>query len=403
MRLFSALGSRPFAVLWVAQTLSRLGDRIYLIALAWWVVQTTGSAVAMAVVLLANLVPTLFLLLAGGVLVDRWSRARLMLVSDVSRGVLVGVAAMLATAGLLGMPGMLALSAAFGAVDAFFEPAYTAIVPQLVPTEFRPSANSLTELSRRLAAMAGPAIGALVVAAAGVPAAFALDSVSFGVSAIGMLVIARQVTTTPRRESSASPLQDVREGLGAVLAVPWLWITILVASITNVTLAGPLAAVMPILVTSHFGGGVALLGALDALAGIGSVGAAIWLGRQSRFRHRGLLVYIPWIASALATAMLGLSVPVAAAGVLMITIGVCLTTLSLVWMQTLQEFVPENLLGRVSSLDFLGSAALVPIGFVAAGAMADTLGAAPVFVLGGLATAAMLTVALLHPAVRRLD
>ena len=403
MRLFSALGSRPFAVLWVAQTLSRLGDRIYLIALAWWVVQTTGSAMAMAVVLLANLVPTLFLLLAGGVVVDRWSRARLMLVSDVSRGVLVGVAAMLATAGLLGMPGMLALSAAFGAVDAFFEPAYTAIVPQLVPSELRPSANSLTELSRRLASMAGPAIGALVVAAAGVPAAFALDSVSFGVSALGMLVIARQVTTTPLRESSASPLQDVREGLGAVLAVPWLWITILVASITNVTLAGPLAAVMPILVTSHFGGGVALLGGLEALAGIGSVGAAIWLGRKSRFRHRGLLVYLSWIACALATAMLGLPVPVAAAGVLMLTIGVCLTTLSLVWMQTLQEFVPENLLGRVSSLDFLGSAALVPIGFVAAGAMADTLGAAPVFVLGGLATAAMLTVALLHPAVRRLD
>jgi hypothetical protein len=101
--------------------------------------------------------------------------------------------------------------------------------------------------------------------------------------------------------------------------------------------------------------------------------------------------------------MLGLPVPVAAAGVLMMTIGVCFTTVSLVWMQTLQEFVPERLLGRVSSLDFLGSAALIPIGYVAAGAMADTLGPAPVFVLGGLATAAMVTAALLHPAVRRLD
>jgi MFS family permease len=403
MRLFAAFYSRSFAVLWIAQTLSRLGDRVYFIALAWWVVATTGSAVAMGVVLLANLVPTLLLLMVGGVVVDRWSRARLMLVSDVARGLLVGSAAILAAAGLLAMPGVLALSVAFGAVDAFFDPAYTAIVPQLVPAELRPSANSLTELSRRLAGVVGPALGAVVVAVAGVPTAFALDSVSFGMSALGMLVISRQVATTPPRETPGNVLQEAREGLRAVLAVPWLWITILVASITNITLAGPLGAVMPMLVTRHFGGGVALLGGLEAMAGVGSVCAAVWLGSRSRLRHRGLLVYLPWIACALAAAALGLPISVAAAGALMLMVGASLTTAGLVWTNTLQEFVPQNLLGRVSSIDFLGSAALIPIGFVGAGAMADMMDPATVFRAGGLATAVMLTAALLHPAIRRLD
>ena len=403
MRLFAAFRCRSFAALWIAQTLSRLGDRIYFIGLAWYVVATTGSAAAMAAVLLANLIPTLGLLVVGGVAVDRWSRARVMLASDVARGLLVGVAAVFATAGLLGLPLLLALSAAFGVVDAFFDPAYTAIVPQLVELELRPSANSLTELSRRLARVAGPAIGAAIVALAGVPVAFALDSASFGASAVGMLAISRWSSTTPEREASGSPLLDVREGLSAVLAVPWLWITILVAAVTNISLAGPLEAVMPLLVTNHFGGGIGLLGALDALAGVGSVGAAIWIGRQTRLRHRGLLVYLPWIGCGLAVAALGLPVPIVAAGILMAGVGASLTTLELVWMHTLQELIPEGLLGRVSSIDLLGSAALMPIGYVAAGAMADAVGPALVFGVGGVATAAILVLALLHPAIRRLD
>ena len=89
MRLFAAFQSRSFAVLWTSQALSRLGDRVYLIALAWWVVATTRSAAVMGAVLLAGLVPTLGLVLVGGVVVDRWSRAHLMLASDLARGLVV--------------------------------------------------------------------------------------------------------------------------------------------------------------------------------------------------------------------------------------------------------------------------------------------------------------------------
>ena len=404
MRLFAALRSRSFAVLWVAQTLSRVGDRIYLIALAWWVVATTGSATAMGLVLLANLVPTLGLVLVGGVAVDRLPRARLMLLSDLVRGALVSAAALIAALGRLDLLGLVVLSASFGMVDAFFDPAYTAIVPQLVGPELRPSANSLTELSRRLSRLAGPAIGAIIVALAGVPAAFAVDGATFAASAVGMLVVARRGSTVAaREEASAGPLHDLRQGFGAVAAVPWLWVTILVAAVTNVTLASPLEAVMPLLVTDHLGGGVALLGALDALSGVGAVAAAIYLGRKARFRRRGLLVYGSWILCALAVACLGLPVPLVAAGLLMALIGACLTTLGLVWTNTLQEMIPEGLLGRVASIDILGSAAFVPMGFILTGAMADSVGPAPVFVSGGLATAAMLAAAALHPSIRHLD
>jgi hypothetical protein len=313
------------------------------------------------------------------------------------------VAAVAAAAGRLDLAGVVVLSAAFGAVDAFFDPAYTAIMPQLVESELRPSANSLSELSRRLSRLVGPALGALIVALAGVAAAFAVDAATFGASALGMLFVSRRARTAVDREESASALRDLREGLAAVLAVPWLWITILVASVTNITLAGPLEAVLPLLVTDHLRGGVEVLGALDTLSGVGAVAAAIYLGRLRRFRRRGPVVYGAWICCALAVAAMGLPVPAAAAGLLMIVVGAGLTTLELVWMQTLQELIPEHLLGRVASVDILGSAALVPVGYLLAGSLADRAGPGLVFGLGGLATAAMLSIALAHPRIRGLD
>jgi DHA3 family tetracycline resistance protein-like MFS transporter len=380
-----------------------VGDRLYLIAMAWWVVSTTGSVGAMSAVLLANVIPTIALVLVGGVAVDRWSRAGLMLASDVIRGLLVAVAAALATLGSLDLAVMIGISAAFGAVDAFFDPAYSAIVPQLVELELRPSANALSELSRRASRLVGPALGAVVISVGGVSMAFALDGLSFGLSAAGMLVVARTTDTTVSRKRADRPLADLREGLRAVTSVPWLWITIAVAAVTNITLAGPLEAAMPRLVTVHFDGGVELLGALDSLMGAGAVAAAIWLGRQRRYHHRGPTIYVAWIGCGLAVATLGLPLPIPVAGAVFIIIGATLTTLELVWMHTLQELVPEELLGRVSSVDILGSAAFVPVGYVLTGTLADAYGPATVFVVGGLATAAILLFALFHPAVRALD
>src|SRR4051812_16180027 len=141
LSLLQALGHRPFALLWTGQALSRIGDYLYEIALAWWVLKETGSAAAMGLVLICAFTPMLLFLLLGGVAGDRWPRRRLMFLSDLGRGLLVSGVAALAFSGHLAIWHIYLASLLFGFIDAFFQPAYAATVPDLVPPPALPSAN----------------------------------------------------------------------------------------------------------------------------------------------------------------------------------------------------------------------------------------------------------------------
>ena len=403
MAVFRSLAHRPFALLWSGQTVSRLGDSLYAIALAWWVLEKTGSAAAMGVVLICSTIPMLLFLLLGGVVVDRLPRVRLMLASDLLRGALVGLIAFLAFQQWLELWQLFVLSALFGVVRAFFYPAYTAIIPDLVPAEMLPSANSLRSISLQVAQIIGPGIGAAIVAFGGTPLAFALDGASFLISAGCLLALPHTPAARKSAPAAASALQDVRKGISAVLHSPWLWITLAIASLSTIFLDGPDAAVMPLLVKQHFGARVGVYALFTTLAAAGAIGAALWLGHFKRLRRRGLLTYGAWLTAGVMLVAIGLLTSIAGVSVAVFIQGAAITTIGLAWMNTLQEFVPSDLLGRVSSIDMLVSSALVPIGYGVAGIAADTLGAAPVFILGGAIGAAIIALGLLHPAIRSVD
>jgi len=207
MKVFRAFSNRSFALLWSGQIVSRLGDSLYTIALAWWVLQKTGSAAAMGVVLICSTIPMLLLLLFGGVIVDRLPRVRLMLASDLLRGALVGLIAFLSFQQWLVLWQIFVLSALFGTVEAFFYPAYTALVPDLVPTDLLPSANSLRSISLDAGQFIGPAIGATIIALGGTSLAFALDGVSFVISALCLIALPKVPTLRSPAEKEAGILQ----------------------------------------------------------------------------------------------------------------------------------------------------------------------------------------------------
>ena len=162
--LLSALSHRSYALLWVGQTVSQLGNGIHLIALAWWVLQETGSAAAMGTVLVAASVPELLLLLVGGVAVDRFSRPWLLLGADVVRGGLMALVALLAWNGSLELWHVLVMSAVFGLADALSYPAHTAVIADLLPPDALASANSLRSISAQVGGIVGPALGGVIVA-----------------------------------------------------------------------------------------------------------------------------------------------------------------------------------------------------------------------------------------------
>ena len=404
MTLFASLRYPSFAFLWAGQTVSRFGDHLYRVALAWWVLEKTGSAAAMGTVLIFTSVPMLLFVLIGGVAVDRFPRAQVMFVSDLLRAAVVGITALLAFTNTLELWHILVASIVFGFVAAFFQPAYTAIIPDIVASEQRPSANSLTALSAQLTGILGPALGATIVALGGTASAFALDALSFLIAALCILPMLRlQPPEQLNARAQANPIQEFRAGLRAVVTVPWLWLTILLLALMNLTQAGPYTVSLPFLVKESLGDEVQVLGWLYSAAAFGSVIAAIWLGRKTGFHRRGIVSYLGLVVSGLATLVLGLAVPLPMLLLANVLIGASLNVFNLIWYNTLQEMVPNDLLGRVSSIDYLGSFVLLPIGYGLAGWATDLFGAAEVLFIGGVLTTLLALIGLAQPAIRKLN
>lgn len=407
MTLFKSLTVRSFALLWSGQQLSVLGDSIYRVALAWWILETTGSAKAMSTIFIFASAPMLVFLLVGGVAVDRYSRARVMFLSDILRGLLIGIVALLAFAHRLETWHIYIVSLLFGIVGAFFGPAYRAIVPEIVPRELLPSANGLTTLSEQLAEIAGPALGALIVSTSGSPTAFTLDGLSFVISALCLAPLVRLALAGHASKERKSVLHDFREGVEVVRKASWLSITIVIASLGNITLSAPFAIALPFLVKGHLHGGIGSLGLIYSLLAAGSIGGTIlgtvWLERTSGLRARGLLAYGLWIAGGLLIAVFGLPVTIYTVAPAAFLIGVAFGVPNLIFINTLQELIPGKVLGRVTSIVTLGSFALIPFGSGLVGWATDHVGAPTIFILSGILTALLAALALLHPVIRNLD
>jgi DHA3 family tetracycline resistance protein-like MFS transporter len=419
MNVLRSLKHRPFALLWTGQTTSRLGDSLYRIALSWWVLEKTGSAVAMGTVLIFSQIPLLLFLLIGGVVVDRLPRIRIMFASDMLSGLVITFVAVFSWFDLLQIWHIYIASILFGFVEAFFFPAYQAVVPQITPSELLTSANSLNGLSQRVTGIVGPALGAALVAAGGTSVTFALDALSFFISALCVLPLLRsnldqsqrQVETTEARSNTKGSARaalrqgfvDLLEGFKLVVRIPWIWITILLFGFINIMEAGPRAVAMPFLIKEDLGADVELLGWLGSAASLGFVLGMIWLGQYVRLHRRGLLAYLSIIGTGAALLPFAFKLPVPVLIGSMFMSGICTSVFALIWTHTLQEMVPGNLLGRVYSIDALGSFVLLPIGFALAGWGTDRLGAPTVFLIGGIGVIVLVLLGLSHPAIRNLD
>ncbi|HEX5601917.1 MAG TPA: MFS transporter [Pyrinomonadaceae bacterium] len=407
MTLFKALTVRSFALLWSGQQLSALGDSIYRVALAWWVLEKTGSATAMSTIFIFASAPMLIFLLIGGVAGDRYPRARVMLLSDVVRGLLIGIVAVLAFTHRLEVWHIYLVSLLFGIAGAFFGPAYRAIVPEILPRELLPSANGLMTMSLQLADIAGPALGAFVVSKSGSPTAFTIDSLSFLISILCLAPLVRLALSPQAPKERKSVLHDFREGVAVVSKTSWLWITIVIASLGNITLSAPLAIALPFLVKNHLHGGVGSLGliysTISAGSIVGTILGTVWLERTSGLRARGLFAYGLWITGGLLIVVFGLPVTIYAVAAAAFLVGAAFIVPTLIFMTTLQELIPGKVLGRVMSIVTVGSVALVPVGSGLVGWATDHVGAPIIFILSGVLTASLAALALMHPVIRNLD
>jgi hypothetical protein len=397
-----ALSQRDFALLWVGQTISLLGDGIFSIALAWQALELSGTPATLGLVLLVRSASRLAVLLLGGAIADRLQPRLLMLVGDSIQAVAVGAVAALAFIGSIAVWHLLLLATATGAGTGVFLAASTALVPQLVDDDHLLSANSLTSTSRLLTSeMLGPALGGILVAALGTAMAFTLDAASFLASA-GALALIRPRLQQPGPRTSL--LKEVREGFSHVRGRPWLWVTLLaVGTVGNFVAFGPLSVLVPLLVRGRFDAGADALGLAFAGFGAGGVAAAVVMGSSRLPVRTTAPAYLGWALSSLAIAALAFAPNVIVVAALLAAVGFFGEAAQVVWVTLLQRFVPSRLLARVNSIDWFVSLSLQPLGLGLAGPAAGALGVAGAFLAGGLIATAADIVGFLRPGVRRLD
>ena len=401
--LLAPLRHRDFRLLWCGMCISLLGDGAFIVALAWQVYQLSDAPTAMGMVGIAMTVPTIVFLLIGGALSDRLDRRRLMLAADGARLLAAAALAVLSVSGHLEIWHVALLVAVYGTGQAFFAPAFDAIVPDLVPEHEFPQANALDQLVRPIALrMAGPALGGVLVGVFGAASVFALDAFSFGASAIALLLM-RPPVAARATVAAGGVLGDLREGWHFVRQRRWLWVTFVSAAIAYLLFMGPVEVLVPYVVKHDLEGSASDLGLIFGAGGLASILTAMALGQFGLPRRSMTFMYLAWTVATIAVAGYGIGTAVWQFMLASALFNALETAGTVVWITAKQRHVPSHMLGRVSSLDWLISIGLLPLSFALTGPVSGLVGAQTTLVIAGLAGAVVTLAGLLVPGVRDIE
>lgn len=398
-RPWAALRRPRFRRLWLSQLISTFGDQLVIVAVALFVSETAGAA-AVGLVLAAYTLPLILLLLVGGVWADRRERHRVMAATDLIRAALHGLLAVLIFTGAVELWHMVAIGGLFGAAEAFYRPAYSGLVPETVSRGELQQATALGWLSVNVAQLAGPAVATALVLTAGAGYAFALDGLTFLVSATLLWRLGLRRSQSATRDPGGLR-HDLARGLAEVRSRSWVWVTIGVGSGAIVLAGAPFLVLGPAVARAQYGS-AAVFGLVMTALGLGALAGSFAAAtlRSRRPLVLGLLALLPW---PLRLSLFALGAPLWLVLPLAALEGAGVSVFQVSWLTALGERIRREALSRVSAYDWLGSFALVPLGYALAPAAAAAFGATAVLVTGASVTLVLILLALVTPAARSAD
>jgi len=401
---------RDFRLLWIGEAVSALGDQFAMIALPWLALVLTGSALALGTVLALMAVPRAVLMIVGGAYVDRLSPRRVMLASNVVRLVAVGALGVIVLAGTVEMWMLYAFALVFGVADAFFYPAQSAMVPELVSGEQLQQANGIVQGTAQFTTLVGPAAAGVAIAAfsgagaspglEGVGLALLIDAATFVASLATLLLIAAR---TSHEMSEGSVVRQIAQGVAFVWSSPSIRVMMGLSMAANLLIVGPLDVGLPVLAYSRLPEGAAAFGLILSAFGAGSLlgmaGATLLppLPKQ----HFGSLMLGLFSLSGVCLAMMAFVNATIVALAIAVMAGAILGYTNITYITWIQRRIPRNLMGRVMSLLMFSSMALVPISMALSGALVS-ISLNGVLLAGGLGMAGLALIGLLSASVRRM-
>jgi MFS family permease len=391
------LREREFRLLWLGQSASTIGDRLVFVALALYVTEI-GTPTDVGVVLAAHAIPFVAFLMLGGVWADRLPRHLVMVATDVVRAVMHALLAILIFTGSVEIWHIVVIEAVFGAAEAFFRPAYTGLMPQTVPEELVQDASAATALVNTVAEFAGPALATALVLGIGAGWAFALDAATFVVSAAFLIRV------KPRRRGEVVPqgtmLAELRAGWNEFRARTWVWATVAIFCFMLIFAFGPYVVLGPTVAEEVYGSR-GFYGVLAAALGAGTIAGAV-IGFRWRPRRPLLAAFALNLGWPAVIALFAAGAPRGLLIACFVLAGAGLSLFDVWWQTALAQRIPANALSRVSSYDWMGSLALLPLGYLLAGPIGEAIGPAEVLIVGGAVGVAISALGLAIPDVWRL-
>ena len=385
---------------WLAAALvaSMVGAGIWMVALVWQIVAIGGGAAELSVVAGASAVGMLLTTLLGGALADRMSQRRILLVVEIVRAVSVGVVALLSLAGGLAVWQLAAVAFVGGVMAGLYYPAYSALLPSVVPEDELMAANGFEGMARPVLMQAGgPALASALIAVTSPGAALAVTALTGVVAAACLLRVpetarrgggeqaADDAPESGTRHPALALLVDVRDGFAYMVRTPWLLGTLTFASLLIFLIMGPFEVLVPFVIKDRAGGGPEEHALILAAFGIGgAIGSAVIASMRMPRRYLTVMNLL-WALGCLPLVVFGLTDEVWVMVVAAFLVGAAFNGGVVIWGTLLQRRVPAEMLGRVSSLDFFVSLAFMPVSMAFAGPAGESLGLPVVFLIAGVA------------------
>jgi MFS family permease len=406
-RALRPFAHREYRVLIAALAISIFGSGMWAVAMVYQVIHLGGGPLELSLVAAAGSLGLVSFVLAGGIAADRIPQRLLIIAVEGANLAVIAAVSGLALLGLLQLWHLAVGSFVLGVGAAFFFPAYSAILPRILPAEDLLAANGMEGTMRPiLQQAAGPAVAGIVVAALSPTHAVTGVAVCHLLAFIILNFLGRHTLDARQPAESAvegggsarrgrtSFFHDLREGVSYTARTPWLLWTLVWACISVLFLIGPIEVLLPFVVRDQLAGDSRVFGFLLAIMGTGSALASLATASLKLPRRYLTVMMVSWGTGSLPLAAVGIMDSFWLVALALFIFGATGSVGMVIWGTLLQRRVPPHLLGRVSSLDFFVSLALMPVSMALAGPAAEVLPVWLIFLVAGTVCPVMAVVAM---------
>jgi DHA3 family tetracycline resistance protein-like MFS transporter len=396
-RVLTPFKFREYRLLIAAVSLSIFAEGMWTVVMALQVIELDNDPASLSLVATCLGAGLVAFVLVGGLAADRINQRAIIIGVETVNVIAVSTIAILGLVGALRIWHMAVAAAALGIAAAFFFPAYSAILPRILPAEQLLAANGVEGVVRPVFQRAvGPALAGVVIGATFPSVGAVVVAALFALGLVLLVTTRSAMKPTVRQSDREQPhlLRDLRDGLVFMLRTPWLLWTLLFASLFVLLVLGPIEVLLPFIAKQRFEDGAQTFGFILAFFGVGSALGALAVS-SGRLPRRYLTVMMTmWSVGSIPLVVVGVtsSFPLMAAATFVI--GCTDGAGMVIWGTMLQRRVPTAMLGRVSSLDFFVSLAFMPVSFAIVGPLSKVVSMQTIFLVAGIAPVLLAAVAM---------